>query len=297
MNILINEKIARLSACEKIRNISSHTCLITLQHSLKNLRKVSELNFRNRWLKELEKEYFNGFVGCWYDPPPGGIGVLFGGYKNINRINYPTLRNKDFWPKLKIFFDKQGYGYLFASSFIFVENVPIIGDFGFTYYLGGNSKIKDHYRKCYKLQNSLIEGLTVGMKFKDVYGKASESIKNNSLENNVYSITDKRGTNIGHTIPFIDRNPSKKETESIQSGDEKLIHQIISEARTFINQEEEFEITDNCAFTFEPRLTSITDPTLPQYSFHTIIQFVKGEKLVLSNFNGVIHLLEMDWLF
>ena len=296
MALTKEEQLIRLEGCAKIRNIAAQTCLLVFQHTLNSPNKVSELNFRNRWGMEFEKAYFRGFVGCWYEPPPGGVGVLFGSDKHTDRINYPTLRDKDYRPKLKIYFDKSSYGYLFASPYTFINDVPVIGDWGLTYYLGNDEKIKDHYRKCYQLQNILIDFIKMGTKFSEIYGKVIKELKLNNLENKVYSTRDEALMNIGHTVPFIDRDPEGEEKEAISSGDGKLLNKAISGARIFINKDSGYEITENCAFTFEPRLTSLEDPSLPQWSFHTIVQFVEGKKIVLSNFNGVINLLGMDWM-
>lgn len=116
------------------------------------------------------------------------------------------------------------------------------------------------------------------------------------MVNNVYSITNKSLTNLGHSIPFIDRNPTDKERDIFISGNKDLINKAINLARIFINKTEENVIGENSAFTIEPRLTSSKDKSMPMCSFHTIVQFVEGEKIILTNFKGICNLLKMDWL-
>jgi hypothetical protein len=289
------EKQDRLETCRKIRNIAAQTCLYVFQHVFKASHKVSEVNFKNQWLKELERSYFKGFIGCWYDPPPGGIAVLFGDENNYERVNYPSLRSDIYWPRPNVFFKKDGLGYVFASPYTMVDNLPIIGDFGFTFYLGDLKVIKDHYRKCYKVLEKLIDKIEIGKKFKDLYKQSIRIIKDHKLENLILGTTDKAKTDLGHTIPFIDRNPDEKEMEKIDSGKAEQINGAISQARVFCNEFEEYVITDNCAFTFEPRFISQTGK-LPMFSFHTIVQFMNGKKVVLSNFDGIFNLLGMNWL-
>lgn len=296
MEISIEDKLSRLEKCGMMRNIAAQTCFYTLQDVLNYSRKVSEQQFKTRWLKELNRSYTKGFISCWYDPPPEGIAVLFSTEENHNRINYSTLRPKDYWPNPKIYFDKEGLGYLFASPYTFIENVPIIGDFGFTYYLGKNQKIIDHFKKCKELMNKIYNSVSVGMTYNEVYSAISMLINKYNMQNNVFSTTDKTGINLGHSIPFIDRSPTHKEFDSFNSGNKNQINKSISAARIFINKNENFVIDENCAMTIEPRLTSSENKSLPMCSFHTIIQFVEGEKILLTNFKGVFNILGMDWI-
>ena len=84
---------------------------------------------------------------------------------------------------------------------------------------------------------------------------------------------------------------------AVQNGDENKIHSLLSKARRFINAKEDFIIGKNCAFTFEPRLLSSDRSEFPMFSFHTIIQLIEGKIIVVSNFNGVINELGMQWLY
>jgi len=133
------------------------------------------------------------------------------------------------------------------------------------------------------------------MAFSQLFSQASKIIKNNKLKNHVVGYTDKAGTDFGHTTPFIDRNLDEDEMSKIRLGIAKNINQVISEARIFSNELEDYRISENCAFTFEPRFVS-PDDNLPMFSLHKIIQFVNGKKIILENFNGIFNLLGMDWL-
>ncbi|MCL4339175.1 hypothetical protein M1271_05800 [Patescibacteria group bacterium] len=295
MGINNDHKAVRLEACIKIRNIAAHTCLLTLQQIVNKKEKISEMNFRNRWNKELEKEWKSGFIDCWYDPPPGGIASIFCKEEDYNRLNYPTLRDKKYWPRPDVFFQNEGFGYIFVSPYTMFQNLPIIGDFGMTYYLGEMVKMRDHYRKSYVVYTELIDSIKAGMTFQELCVFSEKTLKNHNLVSFVVGKTDKTGFDFGHTVPFIDRDPDKAETSKVNSGNPDQINKAISEARIFINRQEKYEISDNCAFTFEPRITSL-DHNLPIFSFHTIILFEKGIKKVLSNFDGIINLLGMEWL-
>lgn len=295
MTVDKKDKLLRLEFCQKIRNIAAQTCLRVFQQIVYSPHKVSESKFRNTWLKELERSYPKGYIDCWYDPPPDGIAALFGDEKNFERVNYPNLRPEIYWPKPNVYFKPGGLGYIFASPYTMVDNIPIIGDFGFSYYLGKSEKIKDHFKKCWNTLNTLIEKIEVGMMFKDIHATSIGIIKHNKLENYIKGTTDKAGTDLGHTIPFIEGDPKLYEENDINSGDHQKINQVISKTRVFINEFENYFISANCAFTFEPRFVSFTDE-LPMCSFHTIVQFVDKKKIILTNFKGIFNLLGMEWL-
>lgn len=287
--------LERLDGCRAVRLAASQSCFITLQKVLGIEKKVSEVQFRNRWLKEMYR-FKNIIPEGWYDPPLFGIGILFADVNNPKRYNYSTLRDKNYWPKADSFFKRDGLGYIFASPFTWIEDTPIIGDFGISFYLGSDIKIIDHFKKSYSMQYSLIDAINIGLTFSQIHKIFTNLMQNMGLVNNVYSTTDKSWTNIGHSIPFIDRNINNEEKNLIMTEDPDKIHKMISQARIFINQSEKLPITDNCAFTVEPRITSSSDPTLPMCSFHTIIQFIDGKKVILTNFDGIFNFLGMDWI-
>lgn len=287
----------RLEICRFVRNMAAQSCLRTIQFALHSTKKVSELQFRNRWYKELARIKSINPSG-WYDPPEYGMGVLFGTQKDISRVNYTNLRNKECWPQLnKYFCNENGVGYLFASPFAILDNIPIIGDFGLSYYIGTNESIREHFRKCHTIITRLINDIRIGMTFGELYQYVLKIIKENRLINTITSTTDPTGTDIGHTIPFIDEEPSDQLKSAVLNGDESKIHSLISKTRRFINAQEDYIISNNCAFTFEPRLIPDDDSEGPMYSFHTIIQMDEGKKMTIGNFDGVINELGMKWLY
>lgn len=285
----------RFDSCRKTRLLASQSCLYVLQKVLKIKKKVSEVQFRNKWLKEMYK--FKDIIPeGWYDPPLFGMGILFTDENHPERINYSSLRDKEYWPKADSFIKKDGLGYIFASPFIFMDNTPIIGDIGFTFYLGSNQKIRDYFRKCYWTHFQIVDAISAGQTFNEIYDESEKMLEKSGLQNNVYSLTEKSGKNLGHTIPFIDRNLNKEEQSYLASEDPDKIHKVISQARIFINPSSEYEISDNCAFTVEPRFTSSDNSKLPMCCFHTIVQFIDGKKEILTNFDGIFNLLGMEWI-
>lgn len=296
MEVTDEEEFNRLEACRKIRTLAAVTCLYAFQHTDNLNHKVSEEYFANFWNKELERSFLKGYVDSWYDPPPGGMAVLFAQEDDFTRYNYESLRPNLFWPKMKSYFQKDGLGYLFSSPYTMVDGIPIIGDFGMTYYLGKSGIIRNHFRKSYNILRKLLEKIRVGMTFSEINRISEDIIKKNGLINNIFAVTDQAGTDLGHTIPFVTENPLKAQLANIQSADPKKINSTISHARRFINSREDFRITDNCAFTFEPRFTN-PDKTLPMFSFHQIVRFVDGKKIISDDFRGLINFFGMKWIY
>lgn len=295
MEVTVSDKQERIEACRKIRTLAAVTCLYTLQHVYNVTHKVSEEFFANFWNKELERSFMKGYVDSWYDPPPGGMAVLFAQDSDLTRFNYESLRPNVYWPKMKSYFQKDGLGYLFSSPYTMISGIPIIGDFGMTYYIGDSDNIRNHFRKSFNILREILEKISVDMTFQELYQISEEIIKKNGLINHIFAVTDQAGTDFGHTIPFIENNPTTSELANIETSDPQKINSTISHARRFINRQEDFQITDNCAFTFEPRLTN-TDKSLPMFSFHQIVRFVDGKKYISEDFRGLINFLGMNWL-
>ena len=286
----------KLKLCQNTREKAAESCLGALETVFNSSKKIYEIEFKDLWLNELSK-YSNIEKDGWYDHPPSGIAVLFSDGSNLDRVNYSNLRPEKYWPRDDIYFDPKGLGYLFASPYSIINNIPIIGDFGFTYYLGKTQKIKNHFKKCFEVLDRLIDNIKIGLIFKELYAISAEIIARNNLKNHIVGTTDKAITDFGHTIPFIDRDPNSTEQSDINSGDLEKIHKVISQARIFSSSVENYAISENCAFTFEPRFISSTDSSLPMFSFHTIIQFVAGKKIVLSNMDKIIKILKMEWIY
>jgi len=55
MELALQDKLQRLEACQKIRNIAAQTCFYTFQQILTKLNKISKVQFSNIWRKKLEK--------------------------------------------------------------------------------------------------------------------------------------------------------------------------------------------------------------------------------------------------
>src|SRR3989338_9581860 len=95
-----------LDICKQTRKAAADSLKNAFEKVLNNNQPISEVDLRDMWLLELRKHQ-EIFPDGWYTPPPHGIGVLFGTPENTKRINFPTLRTKDYWPRDDVFLDKK----------------------------------------------------------------------------------------------------------------------------------------------------------------------------------------------
>src|SRR5436309_1790576 len=105
----------KLEVCKQTRKIAANSLYNALSSLLNAKQSISEVLLRDVWLTEMRKNK-NIFQDGWYDPPPHGIIVLFGDDKNVERVNFKSVRPEKFWPRENIFLDKKnGIAFLYAS--------------------------------------------------------------------------------------------------------------------------------------------------------------------------------------
>lgn len=233
----------------------------------------------------------------WYDPPPGGVAVLFAGpQNNFGRTRFSSLRSEDNWPSAHSRRAAESVGIVHVSP---VTKKGIIGDWGATMYTGSDEKIRQHVATCLATVEDLAEFAEVGMEFGEISRQADAVLKERRLTTDRTLLTNARdvtGTNCGHTIPFTDRQPPSEELAILRSGSSQAIAELISTHRIFINANETRKITDDMAFTAELRLESLEDPTLPNIYFHLIVGMHSGKKTILGGFNPFFETVGMDYL-
>src|SRR3989338_4249383 len=248
----------------------------------------SEAEVRDKILQEA-KNHREIFETGWYDPPAGGLGILFADYP-FKRLKYDSLRKPDYAPNKNITFGKERVGMVYSS---FVDRkTKMLGDIGFPLYVGQNEKIKQHIKNVYNAILGVAEHAKVGMKFSDLC-LFSENLFRNKFKPTRWIIVSKnlnQPTNLGHTIPgslgdnLVFGNTIEKIKETIRTN------------RVFIINNENFSIPENCAFTLESRLEDTNDPDMPSVYFHFIIIFNNGEKMILKNFNEIFNAIGMDYI-
>jgi len=136
----------------------------------------------------------------WYQPPPGGVGVLIGHPPGFERMEYVSLRAPDIWPRDDIHFDEASLIYAYASPTN--RATGLIGDIGVTLYRGSDPRLRDHLSSCIEIANRIAEFAEVGMELRELFHHGESLIADASARNRTSSATDSGARNIGHTVPW-----------------------------------------------------------------------------------------------
>ncbi len=267
--------------CKKTRKFTAESLHKVLKKLLQGSRSISEVDLRDAWLLELQKNK-QIFSDGWYIPPPHGIGALFGTLQEKERLNFPTLRDKNYWPRKDVFLNrKEGIITLYASPVD--RRSGTIGDFGTTLYFGKNKNIQQHLKDIFRLNTQIFDCIKIGMQIKSLYSYASNLLQKQNYTNSGWiSISDPAKINMGHSIPIM---------TGIWKKDD------ISKKRIFLNRLEITKIQPGIAFTIEARLKSLSKPDLPTSYFH-MIALVKenGKKELLTGFENIFKLVGMNYM-
>jgi hypothetical protein len=227
----------------------------------------------------------------WYDPPQGGVGILFD-EKPFKRLQFDSLRKSEYWPNETSKFEKETVGMIYLSPIDRKTNM--IGDIGFIVYRGEDAEIKKHIKTCYDIILGIAEHAEIGMSFSELCTFAKKSYKDKLKASKwitlfLHPLNDD-DVNIGHTVP------GSFETNFNFGNTFEEIRETIRTKRIFINSGEKFKIPETCAFTIEARLADAKKEYLPNVFFHLIVCFNKGNKIILDNFKEIFNTVGMEYM-
>jgi hypothetical protein len=288
----VEEKLAAAKATRKLAADSLHQALTEL---LPGSDPISEVRLRDRWLaimRESGRVYDDG----WYMPPPHGMAVLFSTDENINRTNFDVLRPEPIWPRDDIFLDRErGIIMVYASP---VDKPShMIGDFEMMLYFGDNKSIQGHFASVLRLDFEVFQKVSLGMTLAEVTALAESFMDKLGLVNNVVSINDPAGTNIGHTVPSTDEDWTPEENAVFTQNDWSKSLDVIAKKRRFVNKLEALKVRQGLGFNIEPRPLAKDDSSMPMASFHTtVLVHEDGNKELLTNFDELFKLAGMDYM-
>ncbi|HEU0085828.1 MAG TPA: hypothetical protein VFQ59_02615 [Candidatus Paceibacterota bacterium] len=260
-------KETRLSAVKIATNI------------VKDIDGKSEVEVRDLILKEMANNPEMYPMG-WYDPPLGGVGVLFDTVP-FTRLQFESLRLPEYFPRDNFTFEKESVGMIYLSPVN--KSTNMIGDFGFTLYKGEDEATKDHIRVCYETILDIAKHAEVGMDFEELCNYAKDTFEQKNKTKNWIKLfhhpLSENSINIGHTVP----GSFEKDLDFGNNFEE--IRENIRTKRIYINSGERFVIPETCAFTIEARLADRENENLPNTFFHFIVTFENGKKEILNNFD------------
>ncbi len=258
-----------------------------MRTSLHDLRGRSEAQVRDEILEKtsLHAELFES---GWYDPPTGGVAVLFD-TAPYSRLQFESLRNPESFPSESKYFESESVGIVYASP---VERATgMFGDIGFTIYQGENEEIRNHIRVVHDLVLEAAESAAVGMKFCDLYAASQRLFadKGQKIVGWMSTTHDPLKVNLGHTAP------GSYGDGTIPLENFADAREAVRTRRLYINEAEQFVIPPTGAFTVEARLTDVSR-TLPNAFFHVIVTFSEGERTIHTNFAQIFRDLKMDYM-
>lgn len=286
-----------LEACKETRGIAATSFRTSLQSLLETGNPISEKSLADRWLLEMQKHQ-EIFPEGWYEPPPHGIAVRFATDTNFGDLYLPNLRAKENWPREEVYLDREkGMAYVYASP-VSKREKGIIGDWGMTLYFGKDPQITNHIQYCLATNRKILDEVSVGMSFKDIYTLAIDTLAKDGFSNDVVSITDPSNQNIGHTVPGLYDPFSSEEKALLQNPESNWedVKTVIKNKRKFVSPVETLEVQPGMAFTIEPRPIS-KNAHLPNVSFHTIALFdTNGDKQLVTEYEDTFKLVGMDYM-
>lgn len=233
----------------------------------------------------------------WYDPPPGGVGVLFADENDeFERSKFPTLRTEQYWPHENYKLTDETVGTIYVSPVHRASG--IIGDMGLTFYCGTREDIKEHLKQCLIATEDIAEQARAGMMFKELYAIGQQILAERQLHNDwMITLNDPtHGADYGHTLPWTYENTTSDEKRIIESKDFNQIKELISDKRLYINPIEEFVIPPTIAFSIEPRIGSKLDPKLPGGYFYCTVIFKDGKRQIINNINTIFDTLKINYM-
>jgi len=235
---------------------------------LKKHTKISEKEFSKQWLSRIYS-YGSSFDGGWYVPPPQGCAVLFGHGGDGRRVSFDTLRSNEYWPSdIELDWD-DGIVYGYVSPVGVSDGM--MGDFSAFHYFGENTNISNHILHCREVNNLIISSVECDMTSAELFGLAMKIVEKNDLFIYGYSKTDCAGINLGHSFvrlaPLKEHSPNKLSDRQVE---------YLSNSRKFINQFDNWALSEAPCFTIEPRLLRKGRPDLPLVSLHTLARINNG---------------------
>lgn len=232
---------------------------------LRGKRGVSEIEFRDTWIGKVRSSPDLSLHG-WYDPPPTGTAVLFGTDECPERIAFGSLRSPEYWCNETTVDWSRGIVYAYCSFVNVRTGIP--GDFAVTLYFGDSPDVLAHFRNAYTATREVLSLIELDSTSSEVFHKSQRIFSQQGLRNSVVSVTDQVELDLGHSIPVA--------SPDSHAGSRTLTREqcaAISRARQFINGISDWRLRDARQVTIEPQLLSLSNPALPQFSFHYVVTF------------------------
>jgi len=262
------------------RRLAAETFVSTLE-SCRDRIGVTEREFSEMWLARMRET--GQLTDGWYDPPPRGVAVLSG----LSRISFDSLRPDVNWPgQATIDWDN---GCLYAYCSPVSKETFALGDFAITLYFGSDERMRAHFSRTYQAVRDVLNAALSERSSRALFQQSIAIFARYNLRNCAAGVIASTPPNLGHTLPS---------AGGIRAGASQLLPpQTMSEvrrARRFVSSEDDWDCSNFGQYTVEPQLVNISDETLPQVSYHYIID--PSRRIILNEPDAIIRSLEHSWL-
>lgn len=245
----------------------------------------SEKQLALTWLEQIKNEGDVWDRG-WYSPPPKGLSVLIGNEPDYGRLNYESLRNEENWPKNDVLIQPESIVYPYFSAVD--KKTGMIGDHVGTYYAGKNKEIVEWIRLVYRTTLAIAESAQIGMKFSEVFAVGQERLVSVGGSNNTFSMSGGLAADIGHSVPFFEDGERIDLSRDVNLN---ALYSDISSGRNFVSASSSKTIEEDVAFTVEPQILA---NGLPMVSYHFIVVFSGGQKIIVSEYDDIFEWFGMS---
>src|ERR1039457_1736150 len=224
---------------------------------------VTELRFRDEWLARLSDQQ-QLTVSGWYEPPPDGIGLLFGHDDAEIPFSFSSLRPEGYWPSERTMNWRRGLMYAYCSPVDITNGLP--ADFGVTLYFGSDARIRSHIAAALSLTRDVIGMITPRTMARPLFFSSERLFRGAGVRNNGASVTESVPVDLGHSLPRVHSSDFVKGRLLTSVGKAAL-----QKGRQFISESADWPLARAGQVTIEPSLVSVTNPSLPQVSPHYVV--------------------------
>lgn len=246
---------------------------------------VTERAFSRAWQTRLSSRSELS-DGGWYDPPPGGVAVLFGTGDEPQRVSFGSLRDPSNYPSDMQIDWSDGLLYAYCSPVDLRSGMA--GDFALTLYCGRREDIRAHIANCHSATRDVLRCITSSTRSDELFHVAESIFALRGLYNSVESVTDADVLDLGHSIPVVELDSSSRATRTLSAS----LRQQYSRARRFINKHDSWPLASAGQFTIEPQLRSRHSANLPQISFHYVVA-LHPQMAILDESDSIMQLTGM----
>jgi hypothetical protein len=240
---------------------------------------VTESDFQLTWMQTIER--FGELTGNgWYCPPPLGAAVLCATIAEPQRISFRSLRDEANFPSSREIVWPDGLLFTYCSNL----HKPLLmpSDFSTILYFGHDPKYLEYFQTASQAARHIAEISLEMTSSRQLFRAGEKILRLKGLANTVHSVSDVTPLDYGHSLNRI--NASALDCDIPWAGNElrEEVCKHVSTSRMFINNVADWRLDEVDAYTVEPQIVSLDDPSLPKVTFHYLVTQTHGRSVEAS---------------